>query len=96
MVFCVSLLAHVDHGSDAVALLHGLKGVVHLAQSLPVGDELINLEVALDVVLHETGQLRATLDTAERATLPDTTGDELERCFWNVVSLCCYNTARMY
>lgn len=43
-----------------------------------MGDELVDLEVALHVVGDKTGKLGAALDTAESATLPDTAGDELE------------------
>lgn len=45
-----------------------------------MGDELVDLELAVEVVLDEAGELRAALDAAEGATLPDATGDELERC----------------
>jgi len=45
-----------------------------------VSDELIDLELAIKVILHQTGQLSAALDAAERTALPDTTGDELECC----------------
>lgn len=75
-------LLHVQHGADAVALLHGFKGVVDLGQRLTVGDELVDLEPALEVVGDEVGQLAAALDAAEGAALPDATSDQLE----------CYNT----
>ena len=43
-----------------------------------MGDELVNLEVAIHVVGDEAGQLGAALDTTEGAALPYTSGDELE------------------
>jgi hypothetical protein len=43
-----------------------------------VGDEFINLELAVQIVVHETGELCAALDTAESAAFPDAAGDELE------------------
>lgn len=43
-----------------------------------MSDEFVDLEVALEVVVYETGELSATLDTTEGATLPYTAGDELE------------------
>lgn len=43
-----------------------------------MGDELVDLEVALQVVGDEVVHLRATLDTTESASLPHTTGNELE------------------
>jgi hypothetical protein len=44
-----------------------------------VRDELVHLEIAIHVVCHEAGQLRASLDTSKRTSLPHAPGDELER-----------------
>jgi len=71
-------LPHVDDATDAVAGLHVVEGLGDLAKRLSVCDELVDLELALQVVVDEVGQLSATLDTAEGAALPYTTGDELE------------------
>lgn len=43
-----------------------------------MSDELVDLEVAIHVVRDKARKLSAALDTAERATLPDAAGDELE------------------
>ena len=43
-----------------------------------MGDELIDLQFAVEVVVNQTGKLSATLDTTESTSLPDTTGDQLE------------------
>lgn len=72
------LLAHVDDAADAVTSLHVLEGSVDLVEGLSVGDELIDLELAIHVVVNEVGKLGATLDTTEGTSLPDTAGDELE------------------
>ena len=69
----------VQHRADAVALLHELKGLVDLGQRLAVGDELVHLEAALEVVLDEVGKLAAALDAAKGAALPDAARDQLER-----------------
>ena len=71
-------LPHVQYRPDAVALLHNLEGVVDLAQRLAVGDELVDLQLAVQVVLDEAGQLRPALDAAEGTSLPLATSDELE------------------
>lgn len=42
-------------------------------------DELVHLELALQVVVDQIGQLGAALDAAEGAALPHAAGDELER-----------------
>jgi hypothetical protein len=59
-------------------LLHRLKGVVDLGEGLAMRNELVNLELALKVIINETGQLGAALDATESGALPDTTGDKLE------------------
>lgn len=76
----ISHLFHIHNAAHTVSLLHLLKGSVDGRQRLPVGDELVHLELAVEVVVHQTGQLRATLDATEGAALPDTAGNQLE-CF---------------
>jgi hypothetical protein len=71
-------LAHVDDAADAVTSLHVLEGGVDLVEGLSVGDELVDLELAVHVVVDEVGKLSAALDTTESTSLPDATGDELE------------------
>lgn len=71
-------LRHIQDRPDTVALLHHLEGVVDLAQLLTVGDELVDLQLAVQVVLNEPRQLRPTLDTTESASLPLATCDKLE------------------
>ena len=75
-----SCLPHVDDAADAVASLHVAKGLVDLVEGLTVGDELVDLELSVHVVVDEVGELGAALDTAKGATLPDTSGDKLECC----------------
>lgn len=70
----------INNGSDAVSLLHRLKSTVNLSKSLAVCDELINLESSRHVVADKSRQLRAALDAAKSAALPDTTSDKLECC----------------
>jgi hypothetical protein len=71
-------LAHINHAPNAVASLHIRESLVDILKRLPVGNELIDLELPRHVIVDEAGELRAALDAAERATLPYTTGDELE------------------
>lgn len=74
----ITLLLHGDHTAHAVTSLHVLEGLVDLVQGLTVGDEFVNLELAVKVVLDEAGELAAALDAAKRAALPHATGDQLE------------------
>jgi hypothetical protein len=55
-----------------------LKGSVDVGEGLAVGDELVDLELAVQVVVNKAGKLSAALDTAEGASPPYATGDELE------------------
>lgn len=73
---------HIDNSTDAVTLLHCLKGAVDLAKVVAVCDELINLEVALLVIGDEVVQLRAALDTTESTSSPHSASNKLE-CYTN-------------
>lgn len=68
----------VNDTADAVAGLHRLESGVDLVQVLAVSNELVDLESALEVVGNQAGKLGSALNTTESATLPYTTGDELE------------------
>lgn len=72
------LLAHVDDTADAVAGLHVVEGAVDLVERLAVRDELVHLELARHVVVHEPRQLRPPLDAAKRAAAPRAPRHELE------------------
>ena len=71
----------VHDAADTVTLLHLLEGIVDSVKRLAVGNELINLKLAVQVVINQAGQLGTTLDTTEGTTLPYTTGDKLECWF---------------
>ena len=71
-------LAHVDDAADAVTGLHVLEGGVDLVEGLSVGNELVDLELAVHVVVNKVGKLGATLDTTEGTSFPDTTSNKLE------------------
>jgi hypothetical protein len=71
---------HVDNATNAVSLLHEVERGINLIQSLAVGDELIDLQLALQVVIYQVGKLAAAFDTTEGTALPDTAGNELECC----------------
>ena len=55
-----------------------LKRPVDVVQRLTVGDELVDHQLAAEVVVHQAWQLAAALDAAECAALPHTSGDQLE------------------
>lgn len=80
LVSSILKLPHIYNAPDAIPLLHGIERPVDAAQWLPVRDELVHLQLAGQVVVHQIGQLRAAFDAAERAAFPHTAGDQLERC----------------
>ena len=41
-------------------------------------DELVDHQLAREVVIHQAGELRAAFDAAERAAFPDAAGNQLE------------------
>ena len=69
---------HVDNTPDAVTSLHICESLVDIVERLTMGNELINLQFSVHVVLHEAWELRATLNPAEGAAFPYTPSDELE------------------
>lgn len=69
---------HIHHTPDAIPGLHILKRSIDLIQRLPVRDELVDLQQAVQVVVHQGRELRAAFDAAERASFPHAAGDELE------------------
>ena len=73
-----SRFSHVHHTPDAIPCLHILERSIDLVQWLPVCDELIHLELARHIVVHQVRELRATFDAAESASFPYAAGDELE------------------
>ena len=71
-------LPHIHNAPNAVAGVHVVECVVDAAQVLAMGDELVDLELAVHIVVDEIAHLRAALDAAEGAALPYAAGDELE------------------
>lgn len=74
----LTYLFHIHDTADTVALLHLLKGSVDVGERLAVGDELVNLQLTVQVIVNQTGELSPALDTTECTSLPHTTGDQLE------------------
>lgn len=73
------VLLHVDNAANAIASVHVVEGLVDPLQGLVVSDKLVDPELAVHVVLDEPRKLGAALDASEGGSLPDASGDELER-----------------
>lgn len=78
------LLLHGDDAAHTVAGLHVLESLVDLVQRLAVGDEFVDLEITVEVVLDKSWKLSAALHTTKGTSLPYTSGDKLECCFKGV------------
>lgn len=78
--YLLGIVGHGDYATNAVTSPHVAKGLVDLVEGLSVSDEFVDLELARHVVVDELGELSATLDTTECASLPYTASDELESC----------------
>src|ERR1700684_1247011 len=54
-----------DHAADAVLALHQFEAPVDLPEGEPVGDERVDVDLAVEVALHECGNAVAPLDSAD-------------------------------
>ena len=72
-------IPHIDNATNAITLFHVVESRGNLSKGLAVGDELIDLQLAVQVVIDQARQLAATFDTTESTTFPNTTSNKLER-----------------
>src|SRR5690606_13301982 len=71
--------SEVDDGADALAFVHQIERAVDVLERHRVRDELVDLDLAVEILIDHARQLAAPLHAAERAAPPDAAGDELER-----------------
>mmetsp|Transcript_47024 Transcript_47024/g.80923 ORF Transcript_47024/g.80923 Transcript_47024/m.80923 type:complete len:303 (+) Transcript_47024:123-1031(+) len=69
----------MNHRADGLPLVHDVEGVPDLLQGVLVGDELVHLQLARQVLVHVHRQHRAPLGAPEGGAGPAAAGDELER-----------------
>ena len=55
-----------------------------------MGNELVDLELAIQVVVDQVRQLGPTFHATKGTALPDATSDELERCRRKLVQHCAH------
>src|SRR3712207_7695391 len=65
--------------ADRLALVHQVEGGVDLLERHGVGDQIVDVDLALHVPVDDPGHVRASARAAEGRALPDPAGDELER-----------------
>src|SRR5690606_35181649 len=69
----------LDHRADRLAFVHQVEGGVDLIERHHVGDEVIDVDLAVHVPVHDFGHVGAAACAAEGGAFPDASGDELER-----------------
>lgn len=74
----IESLPHVNDSTDTRSGVHIIEGLIKVVELSAVSDELIDLELALEVVIDQDRKLSAALDTTECRSSPDTTSDKLE------------------
>ena len=77
-----------DHRSDALSFVHKIESLVDSLQRERVSDHGIDLDLAAQVSLDVTGQLRAAFDSAKGCSAPDPPGNQLERSSADFLSGC--------
>jgi len=55
----------VDDAADGFALVHQVEGAVNVFERHGVGDEVVEAEFAVEVLLDDAGQFAAPFDAAE-------------------------------
>ncbi len=68
-----------DDAADRLALVHQVEGVVDLLERHDVGDQRIDVDLAVHVPVDDLGHVAPALGAAEGRALPDPPRDELER-----------------
>src|SRR6202012_707635 len=68
-----------DYRTDRFSLMHQIESLVDLLELENVGDHRIDLDLAVHVPVDDFRHVGAAARAAERRTLPDPAGDELER-----------------
>src|SRR5438105_8596979 len=68
-----------NNAPDALAFVHQVEPLVDVRQRHGVGDHRIDLDLTLHIPIDDFRHVCAAARAAERRSLPDTAGDQLER-----------------
>src|SRR5690606_1078507 len=74
------------HGTDALAGVHQVEGSVDVIEGHGVGDEVVDIDLALHVPVDDPGHVGAAPGAAEGAAPPHPAGDQLERAGGNLLA----------
>ena len=67
------------HGANRLPGVHQVEGVVDLFQRHGMRDEVVDVDLSVHVPVDDLRHVGTSLGAAEGRTLPDATGDQLER-----------------
>jgi hypothetical protein len=74
----VTLLVH-NHGAQAIARVQGINSQIGAPNARKgVGDVMINRQIALQIALHQYGDLGTTLEASKCRSLPHSSRNQLE------------------
>src|SRR5882762_2058517 len=79
----------LDHRTNNLARVHQLEGIVDLIQWQHFGDHLVDLDLAVEVAVHVSRQLRAAFDAPECRAAPNATGNQLKRTSRYLLTCAC-------
>ena len=80
-------VVHHDR-ADRLALVHQVEGRVDLVERHGVGDQVVDVDLALHVPVDDLRHVGAAARAAEGGALPDPAGDELERAGRDLLAGC--------
>src|SRR5947209_767231 len=73
------LALELDDAADRLAFVHQVEPLVDALQRQLVGDQVVDVDLALHVPVDDARHVGATARAAEGRALPGAAGDELER-----------------
>src|SRR5580698_9619513 len=68
-----------DDAADRLAFVHQLEPLVDVGEGELVGDQVVDVDLAVHVPVDDARHVGAAARAAERGALPDAPGNELER-----------------
>src|SRR5665213_1751946 len=68
-----------NHRADRLAFVHQVEGVVDLVERHGVGDEVVDVDLAVHIPVDDFRDIGAAARAAEGGAAPDAAGDEMER-----------------
>src|SRR3954467_5718928 len=68
-----------DHRADRFTLMHQVEGIVDVVEGHSVGDQVVDIDLAIHEPVDDFRYVGAAAGAAERGAFPHAPGDQLER-----------------